>query len=366
MDPIPLLDLTRQNADLESEFMRAFERVLKSGRYISGPEVEAFEGAVATYTDTKHAIAVSSGTDALLVALMALGIGPGDEVICPSFTFFATAGCVARLGATPVFVDCDPTHFNISPIEVERAITPKTKAIVPVHLFGQTAEMDLLLNLASQHGLKIIEDAAQALGARDHDRPAGSMGDLGTFSFFPSKNLGGFGEGGMIVTTDGDLAHRCRILRNHGMEPRYHHSVIGGNFRLDEIQAALLDIKLKMLDRFAESRRTNAGIYSDALADLTGIVTPSVTSERLHIWNQYTIKVSGERRDALREYLAKNGIASEIYYPVPLHQQECFQHLKTRELPVSDQLAEEVLSLPVFPELTREQITHVAQSIRGF
>lgn len=370
---VPLLDLKEQNAALEDEFKAAFEEVLRSGYYISGPRIAEFESAVAAYTETSHAIAVSSGTDALLVALMAMEIGPGDEVICPSFTFFATAGCVHRLGAKPVFVDCDPTSFNLAVDELERVVTPRTKAIIPVHLFGQMAEMHPIMEFARARQLLVLEDAAQAIGSRYRGRPAGSIGDCGTFSFFPSKNLSGFGEGGLITTNDADFAARCRILRNHGMEPKYHHKLVGGNFRLDEIQVALLRIKLDHLDGYAAGRARNAAFYAGHLQQLPAagesLIIPATLPERHHIWNQFTLRVLGAgRRDALRDHLAANGVASEIYYPVPLHRQVCFQSIADSQLsfPVSDELAAQVLSIPVFPELKPAQLQHVADQIAAF
>ena len=370
---VPLLDLKEQNAALESEFKIAFEEVLRSGYYISGPRVAEFEKAIAVYTETEHAIAVSSGTDALLVALMANDIGPGDEVICPSFTFFATAGCVHRLGAKPVFVDCDRDSFNIAVSELERAVTPKTRAIIPVPLFGQMTDMDPIMDFARSRQLLVIEDAAQAIGARYHDRPAGSIGDCGAFSFFPSKNLSGFGEGGVITTNNADFADRCRIIRNHGMDPKYHHSVVGGNFRLDEIQGAFLAIKLAHLDSYAAARRRNAAFYTERLQELSvageSLILPTTLPNRDHIWNQFTLRVLGEgRRDALREHLGANGVASEIYYPVPLHLQDCFAPIVDPNIsfPVSDELADQVLSIPVFPELKSGQLEHVVTQFRSF
>ncbi|MFT5465690.1 MAG: dTDP-4-amino-4,6-dideoxygalactose transaminase [Verrucomicrobiales bacterium] len=370
---VPLLDLKEQNAALETEFKAAFEEVLRSGYYISGPRVAAFEKDLAEYTGTAEAIAVSSGTDALLLSMMAMGIGPGDEVICPSFTFFATAGSIHRLGATPVFVDCDPITFNSRVSDFESAVTPKTKAVIPVHLFGQMAEMDPIVEFARDRQLLVIEDAAQALGSRIGDRHAGSIGDCGTFSFFPSKNLSGFGEGGAIITNDTEFAARCRIIRNHGMQPRYHHSLVGGNFRLDEIQGALLQIKLGHLDRYIDSRARNAAFYVERLQQLLGsveaLILPTVLPDFHHIWNQFTLRVIGEgRRDALREHLIANGIAAEIYYPVPLHRQECFASIidPDQSFAVSDELAIQVLSIPIFPELKPEQLEHVVAQIESF
>ena len=363
---VPLLDLNRQNGVLHADLMAACERVLRSGHFIQGAEVEAFEADCAHFLGVKHAIAVSSGTDAILVALMALDIGPGDEVICPSFTFFATAGCVARVGATPVFADVEPHTFNLDAADVARRITPRTKALIPVHLFGQTADLDALLPLARAHSLAVIEDAAQALGARHGERFAGTLGDCGTYSFFPSKNLGGFGDGGLVATNRDDLAERIRLLRTHGAKPKYFHAVVGGNFRLDALQCALLRVKLPHLPAYCAARRAHAAEYHRALAALPGIapgggmdsaagarlILPATSPARTHIWNQFTLRVPGAgRRDALRQQLTQSGIGMEIYYPLPLHRQQCFAHLPAVTLPVSEQLAGEVLSIPVFPEL---------------
>ncbi|MEM7014939.1 MAG: DegT/DnrJ/EryC1/StrS family aminotransferase [Verrucomicrobiota bacterium] len=370
---VPLLDLKEQNAALEAEFKAAFAEVLASGYYITGPRVNELETAIASYVGADHAIAVSSGTDALLVALMAAGIEAGDEVICPSFTFFATAGCVHRLGAKPVFVDCDPVSYNIATHDLERAVSPKTKAIIPVPLFGQTADMNGVAEFAARHNLHVIEDAAQAIGASLNGRKSGSFGLCGTFSFFPSKNLSGLGEGGMITTNDADFAESCRLIRNHGMKPRYYHAMVGGNFRLDEIQAALLRIKLDHLDSYAAKRQANAAYYTEQLQQLPvaseRLILPAIGGDRVHIWNQYTLRVVGDgQRDALRQHLADNHVASEIYYPVPLHRQECFADVvdPSAEFPVSDELASQVLSIPVFPELKPEQLAHVVAQISAF
>jgi dTDP-4-amino-4,6-dideoxygalactose transaminase len=396
--PVPLLDLNRQNGPLHSELMAACEHVLRSGHFIQGPEVEAFERECASALAVPHAIAVSSGTDALLVALMALDIGPGDEVIVPSFTFFATAGSVARLGATPVFADVCPACFNLDPADVARRITPRTKALIPVHLFGQSADMDALLSLAKARNLAVIEDAAQSFGARYRDRHVGTLGDFGTFSFFPSKNLGGFGDGGLVTTTRADLAERVRLLRTHGAKPKYYHAEVGGNFRLDALQAALLRVKLPHRHAYAAARRANAGAYTAALLALPGVATsapsaaapcacqggsgscpsaaatsgtrlivPSAVTPGEHIWNQYTLRVPGPgRRDALKKHLTAAGIGTEIYYPLPLHQQKCFANLPPVTLPVSEQLANEVLSIPVFPELLPAERAAVIESISSF
>jgi dTDP-4-amino-4,6-dideoxygalactose transaminase len=364
--PVPLLDLNRQNAPLHAELMGACERVLRSGHFIQGEEVELFEADCARFLGIKHAVAVSSGTDAILVALMALDIGPGDEVICPSFTFFATAGCIARVGATPVFADVHLDSFNIDAADAARRVTARTKAIIPVHLFGQSADMDPLLALAKAHNLAVVEDAAQSLGARYKSRACGTMGDAGTFSFFPSKNLGGFGDGGLVATNRDDLAERIRLLRTHGAKPKYYHKLVGGNFRLDALQCALLRVKLPHLNSYCEARQRNAVFYTQRLCGLPGVVLPTVAAANDHIWNQYTLRVTGRgHREALREALTKNSIGHEIYYPLPLHQQECFAppHGMKSIVPASDQLAAECLSIPVFPELTVAEHTEVGNAV---
>lgn len=364
---VPLLDLNRQNAALHADLTAAFERVLRSGHFILGSEVEGFEREAAAFLGAKHAISVSSGTDAILVALMALDLKAGDEVICPSFTFFATAGCVARLGATPVFADIHADTFNLDAADVARRITPRTKAIIPVHLFGQSADMEPLLALARQHGLAVIEDAAQALGARHHGRACGTMGDCGTYSFFPSKNLGGFGDGGLVATNRDDFAEKVRLLRTHGSKPKYYHKVVGGNFRLDALQCALLRVKLPHLPAYCAARQRNAAFYTGRLSGVSGYVPPTAKAGNEHIWNQYTVRVVGAgRRDALRQHLTTAGIGAEIYYPLPLHQQECFAHLPKVSLPVTEKAAAEVISVPVFPELTESEKTAVADAIVGF
>ena len=385
---VPLLDLKPQNLALEPELKSAFERVLASGQFILGPEVEAFERRVAEVTGTRHAIGVSSGTDAILLALMALGIQAGDEVLCPSFTFFATAGCIARVGATPIFVDSCPVCFNLDVADARRRITPRTKAIIPVHLFGQTADMDAVLELARGHNLRVIEDAAQALGSAYRGKPAGSMGDFGTFSFFPSKNLGGFGDSGLLSTNDDELAERARVLRNHGSNPKYFHKLVGGNFRMDPLQAALLAVKLGRLKEYSARRRANAAYYSERLGALPGaavsavdgsaepdwnahgvrLLLPSACAHNEHIWNQYTLRALGGLRDALREYLTAREIGTEIYYPVPLHLQECFLSgsAPPPSLPACEKLASECLSLPIYPDLSRPQQDAVVEAVAGF
>jgi len=367
-DPIdvPLLDLGLQNAPLHTDLRAAFDRVLGSNQYILGTEVERFEDELCRHFGYSHAIGVSSGTDALLLALMALEIGPGDEVITSTFSFFATAGCIARVGARPVFVDIEPRSFNLDPTRVEAAITPRTKAIMPVHLFGQVADMRPLQQLADQRGLAIIEDAAQALGATQHGRHAGTFGAFGCFSFFPSKNLGGFGDGGLLVARDGQLAERARLLRSHGGKPKYHHHHVGGNFRIDALQAALLRVKLPHLPAYELARRDNAAFYDHALTPLASAITTPHSIDPGHVYNQYVIR--SQARDALRAHLASAGIGSEIYYPRCLHQQGCFAQLGYRDgdFPEAECAAHEVLALPIFPELSSVQRAYVAQSIARF
>ena len=367
---VPLLDLNQQNQPLAAELKDTFARVLDSSQFILGPEVTEFERQVAAGVGATHAIGVSSGTDALLLSLMALGIGPGDEVLCPSFTFFATAGSVSRTGATPVFVDSLDDDFNLDLSDAARRVTDKTKAIIPVHLFGQAADMDAVQRLASAHDLMVLEDAAQSMGTQFGEKKAGTMGDLCAFSFFPSKNLGGFGDGGMITTNDDALAERVRILRVHGGAPKYYHKAIGGNFRLDPLQAALLRAKLGHLPVYIAKRRANAATYLERLSESTPVregrlLLPSEMSGRTHTWNQFTIRVTNGKRDALMEHLAANQIGSAIYYPVPLHRQECFSNLVGVEarLPICEKMADEVLSIPIYPELSTEQIDHVINTI---
>jgi len=367
---VPLLDLNQQNQPLAAELKDTFARVLDSSQFILGPEVTEFERQVAAGVGATHAIGVSSGTDALLLSLMALGIGPGDEVLCPSFTFFATAGSVSRTGAIPVFVDSLDDDFNLDLENAARRVTDKTKAIIPVHLFGQAADMDAVQRLASAHDLMVLEDAAQSMGTQFGEKKAGTMGDLCAFSFFPSKNLGGFGDGGMITTNDDALAERVRILRVHGGAPKYYHKAIGGNFRLDPLQAALLRAKLGHLPVYIAKRRANAATYLERLAESTPVregrlLLPSEMSGRTHTWNQFTLRVTNGKRDALMEHLAANQIGSAIYYPVPLHRQECFSNLAGVEarLPICEKMADEVLSIPIYPELSTEQIDHVINTI---
>jgi dTDP-4-amino-4,6-dideoxygalactose transaminase len=359
---VPLLDLKAQYAGIKDEVLVAVSEVLDSQVCILGPKVVELERQVAALSDCKFGVGVSSGTDALLAALMALGIGVGDEVITTSFTFFATAGCVSRTGARPVFVDIDPRTYNIDPQLIERAITPRTKAIIPVHLFGQMCDMDPIMEIAQRHNLYVIEDAAQAVSSTYKGRKAGSIGHVGCFSFFPSKNLGGAGDGGMLVTNDAALHDRLIVMRSHGSKPKYYHKVIGGNFRLDPLQAAILLVKIPHLASWSKGRRHNAGVYDQQLAG-SSIGTPWVNPDAISIYNQYVIRVP--ERDELMAHLHAEQIGCEIYYPVPMHMQECFRNLEYKEgdLPVSERAAREVLALPVYPELSREQIHFVSHTI---
>lgn len=370
---VPLLDLTAQYRAIRTEIDAAVAGVFESQMFIGGPEVEACEAGIAAYSRVAHAVGVSSGTDALLAALMAECIGPGDEVITTPYTFFATAGSISRTGAKPVFVDILPSTYNIDPALIEARITAKTRAIIPVHLYGQMADMDTIMAIARRHNLIVIEDAAQAIGAEYKGRRAGSIGDYGCFSFFPSKNLGGAGDGGMIVTQDEGRARKLRVLRNHGMDPKYYHTWIGGNFRLDALQAAVVRVKLKHLEAWTAARQVNAARYSrwfqDAgLAVTTAtpprdkIILPEVLESR-HIFNQYVIRIAD--RDARREALARHGVATEIYYPQPLHLQNCFTSLngKAGDHPHSEAAARETIALPIYPELTEAQARHVFESI---
>lgn len=360
---VPLLDLKAQYAALRDETMAAVSEVLESQVCIGGPKVAELEEKVAALSGCRYAVGVSSGTDALLCALMALEIGPGAEVITTPFTFFATAGCVSRLGATPVFVDIDPKTFNIDPARIEQAITPRTKTIIPVHLFGQVCGMDPILEIARRHNLFVIEDAAQAISAVYRGRKAGSMGTAGCFSFFPSKNLGGAGDGGMIVTNDAALHERMEILRSHGSSPRYYHRFVGGNFRLDPLQAAVLLVKLPHLDAWSAARRRNAAFYDRAFAG-TAVQTPWIDPACVSIFNQYVIRVPG--RDAVVRVLREAGIGTEIYYPVAMHRQECFagRCIVSGSLAESEKAAREVLALPIYPELTAEQLNYVADTVK--
>jgi dTDP-4-amino-4,6-dideoxygalactose transaminase len=407
---VPILDLTRQYETIKPEIDAAVANVLASGRFILGPEVKAFEEEVAAYCGVKHSIGVASGTDALLLSLRALGVGPGDKVIIPSFTFFATAGVVHNVGATPVFADIDPKTFNLDPADVRRILESSptnptnptnsmnpinssvVKAIIPVHLYGQMADMDEIMAIAKEYNIAVVEDAAQAIGAEYrsgvHSSPphelhepnkpyephepnervfrAGSIGDLGCFSFFPTKNLGAYGDGGMIVTNDDALAERVRILRVHGSKPKYYHRMVGVNSRLDALQAAILRVKLPHLHEWTAARQRVAARYDELFQDVQGIEIPYRAPDRSHIFHQYTIRVLDGRRDELRDFLKEQGIGTFIYYPLPLHLQECFQELGYREddLPQSELASQEVLSLPVFPELTEAEQDYVIKQIQ--
>jgi dTDP-4-amino-4,6-dideoxygalactose transaminase len=361
---VPLLDLKAQYATIRDEIKEALDRVLESQRFILGPEVEALEREVAAYSQCRFGIGVSSGTDALLVALMAIDLKPGDEVITTPYTFFATAGTIVRLGGVPIFVDINPRTFNINPDQIESKISPRTRAIIPVHLFGQMADMDPIIDIAKRRDLTVIEDAAQAIGAEYKGRRAGSLGHFGCFSFFPSKNLGGFGDGGMVTANDEALAERVRMLRTHGHRSKYYNQFVGGNFRLDAIQAAVLRVKLRHLDQWTEGRRRNAGLYRKFLS--SGISLPIELIDGRHIYNQFVIR--HPRRDGLMDHLKANGIGCEIYYPVSLHLQECFKELggKPGDFPESESAALETLALPVYPELTEEMLSYVAAAIKQF
>ncbi len=369
--PIPLLDLKAQYVTIREEVRAAIERVVESQHFILGPEVEAFEKEIAAYSQSEFAVGVSSGTDALLIALMAIGIKPNDEVISTPYSFFATAGSIVRLGAKPVFVDIDPATYNLDPSSIERAITKRTRAIMPVHLYGQMAEMDSIMQIAESYNLFVIEDAAQAIGAEHRGRRAGSVGHLGCFSFYPSKNLGGFGDAGMVTTNDAELADKLKLLRNHGYRPKYYNKVVGGNFRIDAIQAAVLRVKLKYLDQWTEQRQENAATYrrlfmEAGLTDSGKVTLPHEAGPGRHIYNQFVIRSS--RRDDLITHLENCRIGCEIYYPVPLHIQECFAELgyQAGEMPGAESAAHETLALPIYPELTGEMLESVVSAITEF
>jgi dTDP-4-amino-4,6-dideoxygalactose transaminase len=386
MTNVPLLDLKAQFAQIRAEVMPLIEQVCESQMFILGEHVRTFEEELSRYGETSFGIGVSSGTDALLLALMALDIGPGDEVLTSPFTFFATAGAIARTGAQPAFCDIDPKNFNLSPSAVQtfierecevrdgllmnRATGGWIKALMPVHLYGQSADMDPLVDIARRHGLRVIEDAAQAIGTEySAGRRVGSIGDVGCFSFFPSKNLGAFGDAGFCSTNDAELAEKMRVLRVHGGKPKYFHALIGGNFRIDELQAAVLRVKLRHLDGWTAARQRNAAFYSAAFAaaSLGGrVVTPTAAPGQRHIFNQYIVRVHD--RDALKAHLAQRSIGTEIYYPVPLHLQQCFAYLghKVGDFPESERAAAETLALPVYPELSEEQLGYVVASVAEF
>jgi dTDP-4-amino-4,6-dideoxygalactose transaminase len=365
---VPLLDLKAQYSTIRSEIREAIERVVESQNFILGPEVEGLERQIAAFCKARYAIGLSSGTDALLAALMAIGTGPEDEVITAAYSFFATAGVIARLGARPVFVDIDPKTFNLDSVQVGQKISSRTKAIVPVHLFGQCAEMDPIMKVAKVKGIHVIEDAAQAIGARDgQGRQAGTIGHMGCFSFFPSKNLGAFGDGGMAITSDDQLAETVQVIRVHGAKPKYQHSLVGGNFRLDALQAAILQVKLKHLATWTEMRRNKASLYRSLFAEMglsKHVSTPEDSAG--HIYNQFVARFLD--RDRLRSFLRDRGVETEVYYPIPLHLQECFSDLGYRrgDFPNAEAAARESLALPVYPELTEKQQRYVVEQIRDF
>jgi dTDP-4-amino-4,6-dideoxygalactose transaminase len=372
---VPLLDLKAQYRTIREEILKVTEEVYESQYFILGPQVEALEKEIAEYCSTKYAIGVSSGTDALLISLMAADIGPQDQVITSPYTFFATAGCIARVGAKPVFADIVPETYNISPQGIEKTLADmsqaersRVKAIIPVHLYGQCAEMKPMLQIAKKYDLYVIEDAAQAIGAEYNGKRAGSMGDLGCFSFFPSKNLGAFGDGGIVTASSQELYEHLKTIRVHGSRPKYYHKFIGGNFRLDALQAAVVSVKLKYLDEWSRGRQENAKTYRTLFADsgLEGVKLP-VEKENRHIYNQFVIQVP-EKRDELRQFLQQEEIGTEIYYPVPLHLQECFTYLnyKKGDCPVSERAATHTLALPIYPELTDDQQAYVVEKIKEF
>jgi len=367
--PIPLLDLDAQYRPLRDQLLAAITRVCDSQRFIMGPEIDGLERELAALLGIRHAIAVSSGTDALLLALMTLDIGPGDEVVTTPYSFFATAGCVVRVGARPVMVDIDPATFNIDPALAVAAITPRTKAVMPVHLFGLSADLDPIMDAANRAGIPVIEDAAQAIGSTYKSRPLGGIGALGCFSFFPSKNLGAFGDAGLLTTNDDTLAEKARLLRTHGMKPKYHHHLVGANFRMDALQAAVLRAKAPHLDGWTEGRRRNAARYRALFRDagLDGAIgLPIEPPDRRHIFNQFVIRTP--ERDALKRHLDEQGIGNEIYYPVPFHLQPCFANLGHRrgDFPHSERAANETLAIPIYGELTEAQQQTVVSAIAQF
>lgn len=366
MNSVPLLDLNAHYKPIIGQIRQVLDEVFITHKYILGPQVQAFEEMVQEYLNVKYAIGCASGTDALVLALKALEIGEGDEVITTPFTFFATAGSIARVHAKPLFVDILPDTFNIDPEAIERAITPKTKAIMPVHLFGQSAEMDKISDIAARHNLSVIEDNAQGIGALYEGKPIGTIGDIGTLSFFPSKNLGCMGDGGMCLTNSEELAKRLKQLRVHGENPKYYHKWVGLNSRLDTLQAAVLAVKLPYLEEWSQKRRQNAEYYYNNMKDIPQIKLPVIHPKATSIYNQFTIIT--ERRDELQDYLNEAGIGNAVYYPLPLHLQECFADLggKENDCPVAEEMAKKVISIPIFPELTTEQQDYVIGKIREF
>ena len=369
MTKVPLLDLKTQYQSIKDEVLTATRELFETQRFILGPQVEKLEEQIARYCDTEYAVGVSSGTDALLISLMAAGIGPGDEVITTPYTFFATVGAIVRVGATPVFVDIEEDTYNIDPQAIGNKITKQTKAMIPVHLYGQCCDMEPILELARAQGITVIEDAAQAIGAEFDGRRAGCMGDMGCFSFFPSKNLGAFGDGGMVTTSSDILYEKLKILRVHGSHPKYYHKLVGGNFRLDTLQAAVILVKLPYLEQWISARRANARRYRQLFSDqgLNGSIRLPVEKIGRHIYNQFVITVES-RRDELRKFLAEANIGTEVYYPVPMHLQPCFEHLNCRrgDFPRAEAAADKTLALPIYAELTDEQQAYVVQKIKAF
>lgn len=373
---IPFLDLKRQYQEIKKEIDMSIQRVVNSQRFILGNEVKELESRIADYCGAKHAIGIASGTDALLLSMKAIGAGQRktDKVITTTFTFFATAGAIVNAGAQPVFIDIDPETYNIDTKKIEKFLSAnpglheEIKAIIPVHLYGQTADMDPIIKIAKKYNCKIIEDAAQSLGAEYKGKKAGSIGDLGCFSFFPSKNLSGYGDGGMVITDDDKLAEKIRMLRIHGCKTKYFHPIVGYNSRLDSLQAAILSAKLPHLDRWLEERTKNAKMYNERLKNLPGIKIPEINDGNLHTYNQYTILIKDGKRDELKQFLKEKGIDTAIYYPLPLHLQECFNYIgyKRSELSHAEKAAQQVLSLPVFPEMRKEEIEYVCEQINNF
>lgn len=372
MKPIQMVDLVGQYEKIKPEVDAALAEVIGSAAFINGPQVKAFEQELAAYLNVKHVIGCSNGTDALQVAMMALGLKPGDEVITASFTFVATVEVLALLGLVPVFADVLPDTFNLDPADVARKVTPKTKAIVPVHLFGQNADMDAILAIAREYNLFVVEDACQSIGS-EHSGPngkrkSGTMGDIGVTSFFPSKNLGCYGDGGALFTNDDELAHKILRVCNHGSDKRYYHEVVGVNSRLDSLQAAVLRIKLKHLDAYARARNAAAAVYDEAFKDIEGLTIPGRWQQSNHVFHQYTLRVAGGRRDALKKHLEDRGVPAMVYYPVPCHLQVAYKGARCPEgsLPVTEELTREVLSLPMSTELDNEQLKHITSTVKGF
>lgn len=365
---VPMLDLSEQYQGLRSEVLEVLDQVMSSSRFILGDNVKKLEQDIAKFSNVAHGIGCGNGSDAIHISLQALGIGPGDEVITTAFTFFATGGSIVRAGATPVFVDIDPVTFNIDPAKVEKAITNKTKAILPVHLYGQMADMAALKEIAEKHNLKMVEDAAQAIGAKQNGKTVGEFGDAAAYSFFPTKNLGAYGDGGMVVTNDDETAEKARVIRVHGSKPKYYHKVLGYNSRLDEIQAAILNVKFPHLEEWSELRRQHAETYTHLLKEQLGdqVVTPVEKEGNYHVFHQYTIRV--EKRDELQAFLKEQGVATMVYYPLPLHVQPVFKDLgyKEGDLPEAERAAKQALSLPMFPELKIEQQEYVVAKIAEF